>query len=144
MDRVEAQTGSDSEERFAPSYIRLCQKQGRPIVRELQARPGDWVVGPHGLRLVTEDGDKASDELVVPDLDRMLALLRVEAPGVVIDFQEGDVGLSVWDAQGRALANVVSKNAPEACMRALLFVLTERKANELSSATIQLKPISGS
>jgi hypothetical protein len=138
----QASNGSDSEERFAASYVRLCQKQGRPIVLGLEARTGDWVVGPKGLRLVTEGHDKAGDELVVPDLDRMLALLRQEAPGVVIDFQEGDVGLSVWDAEGRALANIVSKNAPEACMRALLFVLTERKANELSSATIQLKPVS--
>ena len=132
-------------ERFDQSYLRLCQKQGRSLVASLAARPGDWVVGPNGLRLITGESEQKSDqEVVVPDLDRILTMLHAEAAGVIVDIQQGDVGVSAWDEEGIALANIVSRNAPEACMRALLFILSERRGAQLASSTIQLRPVTGS
>jgi hypothetical protein len=130
-------------DRFDESYLRLCLKQGRSITAELEPRIGDFLLGPNGLRLHTHANEpKAEDEVVVPDLDRILDLLRAEAPIVVLDTQSDDFGLTAFDEYHRSLANVVSHNAPEACMRALLFVSAERRANELSSSVITLNPTS--
>jgi hypothetical protein len=128
-------------ERFDESYLRLCQKQGRAITATLEPRIGDFLVGPNGIRLFADPGlPKAPDEVVVPDLDRMLSLLQAAAPIVVLDTQVGDFGLTAFDEYNRSLANVVSHNAPEACLRALLFVMAERRANEAASALITLNP----
>lgn len=127
--------------RFHDSYLQLCQKQGRPITSALEPRIGDFLIGPKGLRLYSDSGQaKAPDELVVPDLDRVLTLLQAVAPIVVLDTQAGDYGLTAFDEYNRSLANVVSHNAPEACMRALLFVTAERRANEVASGLITLNP----
>jgi hypothetical protein len=134
------ETSDEREERFAASYLRLCQKQGRSLTADLDARAGDWVVGSAGLRLIAGEDQPNGDEVVVPDLDRVLSMLRREAPGVVVDCQAGDVGVSAFDDWGRPVANVVSRNAPEACMRALLFLLSERRGAELGASTIQLTP----
>lgn len=134
-------TTNEHADRFDESYLRLCQKQGRPITSQLEARIGDFLVGPDGLRLFADPRQpKGDDEVVVPDLDRILQLLQKEAPVVVLDTQIGDYGLTAFDEYNRSLANVVSQNAPEACMRALLFVTTERRANDLSSGMITLNP----
>jgi hypothetical protein len=128
-------------DRFDESYLRLCQKQGRPITSQLDLRVGDFLVGPTGLRLYMDPTQpKSDDEVVVPDLDRVLKMLQAEAPIVVLDTQQGDFGLTAFDEYNRSLANVVSHNAPEACMRALLFVTSERRANELASGVITLNP----
>lgn len=126
--------------RFAASYVRLCQKQGRSVCLALDVREGDWVVGPDGLRLVTDPSSVGTDEVLVPDLERVLGLLRAEAPSIILDHQGGDIGVSVFDDLERPLANVVSLNAPEACLRALLFVQAERKAAEMEANTIHLTP----
>ncbi len=129
------------ENRFDESYLRLCQKQGKSITAHLEARIGDFLLGPNGLRLFTGSSEpKADDEVVVPDLDRVLAMLQDEAPIVVLDTQIGDFGLTAFDEYNRSLANVVSKNAPEACLRALLFITTERRANEMTTGVITLNP----
>ena len=128
-------------DRFDESYLRLCQKQGRPITSALETRIGDFLIGPNGLRLYTNpDEPKAADEVVVPDLDRILNLLRDQAPIVVLDTQSDDFGLTAFDEYHRSLANVVSHNAPEACMRALLFVSAERRSNEIAGGVITLNP----
>ncbi len=135
------QTTNEHADRFHESYLRLCQKQGKSITSRLEARIGDFLVGPNGLRLYADPSQpKDDDEVVVPDLDRILKLLQEEAPVVVLDTQIGDYGLTAFDEYNRSLANVVSQNAPEACMRALLFVTTERRANELTSGVISLNP----
>lgn len=131
-------------DRFDESYLRLCQKQGKAITAELEARIGDFLIGPNGLRLYMDPAmPRASDEVVVPDLDRILNLLRAQAPIVVLDTQSDDFGLTAFDEYHRSLANVVSHNAPEACMRALLFVNAERRANDMTSAIITLNPSPG-
>ena len=124
-------------ERFAESYLRLCQRQGRALVATLEARPGDWLLGPKGLRLAGDPPERAAGELVVPDLERLLELLRREAAVVVLDTQQDDFGLSAFDKMNRALANVVSRNAPEAALRALLFIRSERAANEIPLTPVQ-------
>ena len=129
-------------DRFDESYLRLCLKQGRPIAAALEARIGDFLLGPNGLRLFADPSQpRARDEVVVPDLGRILDMLRAEAPIVVLDTQIGDFGLTAFDEYNRSLANVVSHNAPEAVMRALLFVTTEKRANEMSSGVISLNPV---
>lgn len=130
-------------DRFHESYLRLCLKQGRSLTSQLEARPGDFLLGPNGLRLCSDASEpKADDEVVVPDLNRILDMLRAAAPIIVLDSQIGDFGLTAFDEYSRSLANVVSHNAPEACMRALLFITAERRANELTSDVISLNPIS--
>jgi hypothetical protein len=125
--------------RFDESYLRLCLKQGRSITAKLEPRIGDLLLGPSGLRLYTDTSEpKAANEVVVPDLDRVLALLRADAPIIVLDSQIGDFGLTAFDEYHRSLANVVSHNAPEACLRALLFIRAESQSNELPSGVITL------
>ncbi len=129
-------------DRFDESYLRLCLKQGRPITANLEPRIGDFLLGPNGLRLFSDPSQPPTKgEVVVPDLGRILDMLRAEAPIVVLDTQIGDFGLTAFDEYNRSLANVVSHNAPEACMRALLFVTTEKRANEMSSGVISLNPV---
>jgi hypothetical protein len=129
-------------DRFDESYLRLCQKQGKPITANLEPRIGDFLLGPAGLRLYTEGSEpKGPKEVVVPDLDRVLTLLREAAPIIVLDSQIGDFGLTAFDEYHRSLANVVSHNAPEACLRALLFIRAEQLANDRSSGVISLNPI---
>jgi hypothetical protein len=129
-------------DRFDESYLRLCLKQGKSITSKLDVRAGDFLLGPDGLRLYTEGSEpKGPKEVVVPDLDRVLALLREAAPIVVLDSQIGDFGLTAFDEYHRSLANVVSHNAPEACLRALLFIRAEQLASDLSSGVINLSPI---
>lgn len=123
-------------EPFAESYLRLCKRQGKAIVSKLAARPGDWLLGPGGLRLAGDPPEQAAGELVVPDLERLLHLLRAEAPVVLLDTQNDDFGVCVYDEANRALANVVSLNAPEACLRALLFIRSERAAQGLKLTPI--------
>src|SRR6185437_16685348 len=75
-------------DRFDESYLRLCQKQGKSITSKLEVRVGDFLLGPNGLRLYTEGSEpKGPREVVVPDLDRVLALLRESAPIIVLDSQ---------------------------------------------------------
>lgn len=126
-------------DRFDESYLRLCLKQGRSITAKLEPRIGDFVLGPSGLRLLAETSEpKAANEVVVPDLDRVLALLQAAAPIIVLDSQVGDFGLMAFDEYHRSLANIVSHNAPEACLRALLFIRAESSSNELTSGVLTL------
>ncbi|HEX3723901.1 MAG TPA: hypothetical protein VHV31_14005 [Nitrolancea sp.] len=128
-------------DRFDESYLRLCLKQGRSITAKLEPRIGDFLLGPAGLRLITEASEpKATNEVVVPDLDRVLALLQAAAPIIVLDSQVGDFGLTAFDEYHRSLANVVSHNAPEACLRALLFIRAESSSNTLTSGVLTLNP----
>lgn len=128
--------------RFDESYLRLCQKQGKSITAKLEVRVGDLLLGPDGLRLYTEGSEpKDRKEVVVPDLDRVLAMLRDAAPIIVLDSQIGDFGLTAFDEYHRSLANVVSHNAPEACLRALLFIRAEQVSSDLSSGVINLSPV---
>jgi|SRR6185437_13440549 len=137
---AEQQTDAFAD-RFDESYLRLCLKQGRSITAKLEPRIGDFLLGPEGLRLYSDPAQpKAANEVVVPDLDRVLALLQADAPIIVLDSQVGDFGLTAFDEYHRSLANVVSHNAPEACLRALLFVRSERQASELTSGVITLNP----
>jgi len=129
-------------DRFDESYLRLCLKQGKSITSKLEARIGDFLLGPDGLRLYTEgSAPKGAKEVVVPDLDRVLTLLRESAPIIVLDSQIGDFGLTAFDEYHRSLANVVSHNAPEACLRALLFIRAEQLSNDLSSGVINLSAV---
>lgn len=129
-------------DRFNESYLRLCQKQGKSITSKLEVRVGDFLLGPDGLRLYTEGSEpKGPKEVVVPDLDRILALLRESAPIIVLDSQIGDFGLTAFDEYHRSLANVVSHSAAEACLRALLFIRAEQMSSDLSSGVINLNPV---
>jgi hypothetical protein len=128
-------------DRFDESYLRLCLKQGKSITSKLDLRIGDFLHGPDGLRLYSEgSAPRGPKEVVVPDLDRVLALLREAAPIIVLDSQIGDFGLTAFDEYHRSLANVVSHNAPEACLRALLFIRAEQLSSDLSSGVINLSP----
>lgn len=129
-------------DRFDESYLRLCQKQGKSITSKLEVRIGDLLLGPDGLRLYREGSEpKGPKEVVVPDLDRVLTLLRQAAPIIVLDSQIGDFGLTAFDEYHRSLANVVSHNAPEACLRALLFIRAEQLSSDLSSGVINLSQV---
>ena len=124
-------------DRFDDSFLRLCRKQARPLLAKLEVRPGDWLVGPDRVRLAVEPTDRADGEVVAPDVERLLGLLRDEAPIIILDCQPDGFGLTAFDEASRPLANVVSRNAPEACLRALIFIRAERMANE-----IPLTPVS--
>jgi len=139
---MEERTGPFAD-RFDESYLRLCLKQGRSITAKLEPRVGDFLLGPSGLRLYSDLATpKAANEVVVPDLDRVLSLLRAAAPIIVLDSQIGDFGLMAFDEYHRSLANIVSHNAPEACLRALLFIRAESNSSDLASGVITLNPAS--
>lgn len=123
--------GVSVSERFDASYLRLCQKQARTFLQTLESHPGDWLLGGEGPRLLVPGDAPRADEYVIPDTERLLTLLREEAPTVLLDCQQDGFGLTAFDRMSRPLANVVSRNAPEACLRALLFIRAERIANEI-------------
>lgn len=117
---------------FAPSYIRLCRGQARRLTGSLDPQPGDWILREDGELELAADPPRAmaESEVVVPRLDRVIQLLRAEAPSIVIDCYPADYACMVFDEHGRSLANFVSRNPEEAALRALLFVQSERAANE--------------
>lgn len=119
---------------FAASYIRLCKGQGRRITTSLQPLAGDWLLRQDGELELTGDPPRplTAGELVVPRLDRLLQLLKEQVNSLVLDGHEEDYACLAFDDEGRSLANIVSRNPEEAIMRALLFILAERAANEAS------------
>lgn len=119
----------------APSsgYIRLCSGVARRLTRTLAPEPGDWLVGPNGLRLVgTEPVACTPQDVVLPRLSRLLQLLAAEVETFVIDYAGGEYACLAFDEAGRPLANVVARTPEEAVLRALVFVQTERAANAAS------------
>jgi hypothetical protein len=119
---------------FEITYLRLCRGQGFQLTSTLKPRPGDWVLGenvPDDLELITEPARALRDrEVVVPSLGRLVQMLREQAHAVVIDCYPDDFACMAFDENSFSLANVVSRNPEEAALRALLFILSERAANE--------------
>lgn len=117
---------------LAVSYVRLCRGMGRPLTSTLEPRPGDWLLREDGELELATDPPRALQpgEIVVPRLERLVELIHAEAPSVVIDAYSSDFACLAFDGDGRSLANIVSRNIEEAVMRALLFIQSERAANE--------------
>jgi hypothetical protein len=119
---------------FALSYLRLCRGQGFQLTSNLEPRTGDWVLGenvPDDLQLITDPARALRErEVVVPSLGRLVQMLREQAHAVVIDCYPDDFACMAFDENSFSLANVVSRNPEEAALRALLFILSERAANE--------------
>ncbi|HET9016926.1 MAG TPA: hypothetical protein VFN57_15095 [Thermomicrobiaceae bacterium] len=118
---------------FAASYLRLCRGQARPLTSMLVPQAGEWLLRADGDLELELAGDPpralAPGEVVVPRLDRVVQLLRAEAEALVVDYHSGDYACVAFDAEGRSLANVVSRNPEEAALRALLFVQSEKAEN---------------
>ena len=123
---------------FAFSYLRLCRGQGYALASKLTPQPGDWILGkdlPDEMRMAGDPPGKLKDgEVVVPTLTRLIHLLREEAHSVVIDCYPEDFACMVFNEDSFSLANVVSRNPEEAAFRALLFIQSERAANEATSS----------
>lgn len=119
---------------FAPTYLRLCRGQAKPLCSRLEPRAGDWILGKDGQMSLCPDPPRelSKDEVVVPRLDRVVELLREVAPTFVIDCYPQDYACAAFDEESRSLANVVSKSPEEAALRALLFVRSEKAANAMS------------
>lgn len=121
---------------FAFSYLRLCRGQGFELASRLEPLPGDWILGenvPDDMRLAGDPpGELADGEVVVPSLSRLVHLLREEAHSVVIDCYPDDFACMAFNEGSFSLANIVSRNPEEAALRALLFIRSERIANELA------------
>jgi hypothetical protein len=121
---------------FAFSYLRLCRGQGFDLASKLTPEPGDWILGeniPDDMRLAGNPaGELEKGEVVVPSLTRLVHLLRQEAHAVVIDCYPDDFACMCFNEQSFSLANIVSRNPEEAAFRALLFILSEKAAQEAS------------
>ena len=119
---------------FAYSYLRLCRGQGKEFASKLTPAPGDWILGesiPDDMRMAGNPaGDLAEGEVVVPSLTRLVHLLRQEAHAVVIDCYPEDFACMCFNEQSFSLANIVSRNPEEAAFRALLFIISEKAAQE--------------
>ncbi len=122
---------------FAFSYLRLCRGHGYALTSSLEPQPGDWILGeriPDDMRLATDPpGTLQAGEIVVPSLTRLVHLLRQEAYSVVIDCYPDDFACMCFNEDSFSLANVVSRNPEEAAMRSLLFILSEKKAQEAAA-----------
>lgn len=121
----------EPDEIFSRSYITLCRKQRQVISGLLKPEPGDWLFGSTGLTLVGQSPAPSRDEeLFLPRLDQLIGLLRHQAAHVIVSCYPDGYSCQVIDAQDQPLANVISKTPEEAALRALIFVLAERAANE--------------
>lgn len=116
----------------ATSYIQLCKGQGRNLTSRIEPAPGEWLLRADGELELAGDPPRAlaKGEVVIPRLERLLALLREQIGSLALDYQQGDFACLAFDPEGRSIANVVSRNPEEAALRALLFILAERAANE--------------
>jgi hypothetical protein len=123
---------------FAYSYLRLCRGQGYEFASQLEPQPGDWILGenvPDDMRMALDPpGELGEKEVVVPTLTRLVHLLRQEAHAVVIDCYPEDFACMCFNEGSFSLANIVSRNPEEAAFRALLFILSEKKAQEAAGA----------
>jgi hypothetical protein len=123
---------------FAFSYLRLCRGQGFEFASQLTPEPGDWILGenvPEDMRLAgVPAGDLQEKEVVVPSLTRLVHLLRQEAHAVVIDCYPEDFACMCFNEGSFSLANIVSRNPEEAAFRALLFIVSEKKAQEAANS----------
>ena len=123
---------------FAYSYLRLCRGQGYEFASQLTPQPGDWILGetvPDDMRMVFDPpGELQEKEVVVPTLSRLVQLLRSEAHAVVIDCYPEDFACMCFNEGSFSLANIVSRNPEEAAFRALLFIISEKKAQEAAGA----------
>lgn len=113
-------------------YVRVCAGMGYPLTSTLEPRPGEWILRTDDVLELVGDPPRPLEtgELVVPRLERLIELLGNEAPSIVLNFYEGDYACIVFDGEGQNLANLVSRTPEESVMRALLFVRTERAANQ--------------
>jgi hypothetical protein len=122
---------------FAYSYLRLCRGQGHDFASKLTPEPGDWILGeniPDDMRLAGNPAEGLQEgEVVVPSLTRMVHLLRQEAHAVVIDCYPEDFACMCFNEQSFSLANIVSRNPEEAAFRALLFILSEKAAQQMTA-----------
>lgn len=122
---------------YAFSYLRLCRGQGYEFASKLSPEPGDWILGeniPEDMRLAGESpGELQDKEVVVPSLTRLVHLLRQEAHAVVIDCYPEDFACMCFNEGSFSLANIVSRNPEEAAFRALLFILSEKAAQEMTA-----------
>jgi hypothetical protein len=123
---------------FAYSYLRLCRGQGYDFASRLTPQPGEWILGeniPEDMRLTSDPaGELGEKEVVVPSLTRLVHLLRQEAHAVVIDCYPDDFACMCFNEASFSLANIVSRNPEEAAFRALLFILSEKAANQISGS----------
>lgn len=123
----------EPEEIFSRSYITLCRKQRKVISAWLKPEPGDWLLGSAGLSLVGDPpAPVRDDEILLPRLDQLIELLRHQAAHVIVSCYPEDYSCQVMDGHDESLANVISRTPEEAALRALIFVLAERAANERS------------
>lgn len=121
----------DPGETFSQSYITLCRKQRHVISAWLNTEPGDWLLGTTGLSLVGDPPAPARDDMILlPRLDQLIGLLRQQAAHVIVSGYPDGYSCQVMDANNQPLANVISRTPEEAALRALIFVLAERAANE--------------
>jgi hypothetical protein len=122
---------------FAYSYLRLCRGQGKEFASSLAPDPGDWILGetiPDDMRLAgSPAGELNEGEVVVPSLTRLVHLLRQEAHAVVIDCYPEDFACMCFNEQSFSLANIVSRNPEEAAFRALLFIRSEKAAQQATA-----------
>ncbi|CCF86193.1 hypothetical protein [Nitrolancea hollandica] len=121
----------EPDEIFSRSYITLCRKQRQLISRLITPEPGDWLFDSNGLTMVGQPpGPSPDGEIFLPRLDQLIGLLRHQAAHVIVSCYPDGYSCQVMDADDQPLANVISKTPEEAALRALVFVLAERAANE--------------
>lgn len=123
--------GQEPGEIFSRSYITLCRKQRKVISTVITPATGDWLFGSAGFSLVGQPQAPArDDEIFLPRLDQLISLLRHQAAHVIVSSYPEEYACQVMDAGDESLANVISRTPEEAALRALIFVLAERAANE--------------
>ncbi len=121
----------EPDEIFSRSYITLCRKQRQLISKLITPEPGDWLFGSNGLTTIGQPPEPASNgEIFLPRLDQLIRLLRDQAAHVIVSCYPDGYSCQVMDDHDQPLANVISKSPEEAALRALVFVLAERAANE--------------
>jgi hypothetical protein len=121
----------EPDEIFSRSYITLCRKQRQLISTLRTPEAGDWLFGPNGVTMAGPSPEPEPDGAIfLPRLDQLIRLLRDQAAHVIVSCYPDGYSCQVMDADDQALANVISKTPEEAALRALVFVLAERAANQ--------------
>lgn len=117
------------------TYVSLCQRYRRWLTAELHPEPGDWIARKDGrpevLRLVVSPSEPlATEEVLVPRMERLVAQLAQECASFVLDYSAGEFACVAFDEYGRTLANVVAPEPCTAVAQALVFIRAERSAHE--------------
>lgn len=112
---------------MTPTYLQFCREHRQEINRLFPPAPWDWLLGPEGMsRVGGSTPVLAGNEIVIPQLDRLIRRLREHTEVVLIDFLPQDVACLAFDDEGSPLANIVAGDAEEAALRALLLLVARR------------------